>query len=91
LFSWLERPGARICGLLLGADRMDEATGCLGAELTEQSQVDTELEALRTSATLVRDLVLGNIDGPSTLAVYLSMVVESFEDRINTMAANGVP
>jgi hypothetical protein len=70
---------------------MDEATGWLGAELTEQSQVDTELEALRTSAALVRDLVLGNIDGPSTLAVSLSMVVESFEDRINTMAANGVP
>jgi hypothetical protein len=36
--------------------------------------VDAELEALRTSATLNRDLVLGEADGPSSLVTSLSMV-----------------
>jgi hypothetical protein len=35
-------------------------------------------------------LVLDNTDGPSSLAVSMSMVVELFEGRINTAAANGV-
>jgi hypothetical protein len=35
-------------------------------------------------------LVLDNTDGPSSLAVSMSMVVELFEGRIDTAAANGV-
>jgi hypothetical protein len=52
--------------------------------------VNVELEALQTSTALVRDLVLGDVDGPSSLATSLSMVVESLEDWISTAAANGV-
>jgi hypothetical protein len=54
LCSRLERPGVRICDLLLGlplglarwADRLDEAVGQLGEELVARREVDTELEAL---------------------------------------------
>jgi hypothetical protein len=50
----LERPGVRICDLLLGlplglarwVDRLDEAVGQLGEELVARREVDTELEAL---------------------------------------------
>jgi hypothetical protein len=52
--------------------------------------VDTELETLRASAALVQDLVLGNVDGPSSLATSLSLVVESFESWVDIAAANGV-
>jgi hypothetical protein len=51
----------------------------------------TELEALWTSAALAWDLVLGEADGPSSLAMSLSMVVEEVGCRINTATANGVP
>jgi hypothetical protein len=98
LCSWPEGPGAWIYGLLLGprssqaywADHLDEAVGQLEAELAERRQVDAELEALRASAALVRDLVLGDVDRPSSLAASLSMVAESFESRIDTEATNRV-
>jgi hypothetical protein len=38
--------------------------------------VDAELGALRTLVARVRDLVLGNADGSSSLAASLSMVAE---------------
>jgi hypothetical protein len=52
--------------------------------------VDAELEALWTSIALVRDLVLGNVDGPSSLAASLPMVAELLEGRIDTTATSGV-
>jgi hypothetical protein len=52
--------------------------------------VDTELEALRTLALRVWDLVLDNADGSSSLAASLSMVVQLLEGRANATAANGV-
>jgi hypothetical protein len=52
--------------------------------------VDAELEALRTSVTRVRDLVLDNVNGPSSLAASRSMVTELLEGRIDTATANGV-
>jgi hypothetical protein len=58
--------------------------------LAERHQADTELEALSTSAALVRDLVLGEAYGPSSLATSLSMAEEVVENRINTVTANGV-
>jgi hypothetical protein len=58
LCSWLEQLGTRICDLLLGlpfgwarwADHLDEAAGWLGVELAARQEVDTEPEALQTSA-----------------------------------------
>jgi hypothetical protein len=50
------------------ADRLEEAAGQLGAELAARWEANTELEALQTSATWVRDLVLDGADGPSSLA-----------------------
>jgi hypothetical protein len=78
----LEVPGMKICSLLLGpppgqarwADRLEEAVERLEAALAERRQVDALLEALRTSATLNRDLVLGEADRPSSLVTSLSMV-----------------
>jgi hypothetical protein len=52
--------------------------------------VDAELEALRTSAALVQDLVLGEVGGPSSLVMSLSMVVEEVENWINATAPNAV-
>jgi hypothetical protein len=88
----------RIWSLLLGpppgqvrwADRLEEAAGRLEAALAERRQVDAELEALRTSATLVWDVILGEAGGPSSLVMSLSMVAEEVENWINTTAANGV-
>jgi hypothetical protein len=96
--SWLEQPNARICDLLLGpplnqarcADYLDEAVGQLQEELVARREVNAELEALRTSAERVRDLVLGNIDELSSLAASLSAVVELLEGLVDTTAANGV-
>jgi hypothetical protein len=51
--------------------------------------VSVELEALRTSVVLVWDLVLGEVNVPSSLAVSLSMV-ESLKDRIDIATTNGV-
>jgi hypothetical protein len=104
-FRWLEElclqlkgPGTRICDLLLRlppsqvqwADRLDEAVRRLEVELAEWRQVDAELEALWTSIALVRDLVLGNVDGPSSLEASLCMVAELLEGRIDTTATSGV-
>jgi hypothetical protein len=69
---------------------LDEPARRLGVELAAQWEVDVELEALRTSAVLVRDLVLDNIDGPSFLAASLSTVVELLKGQIDTAPTNGV-
>jgi hypothetical protein len=97
LCSWLEEPGVRICDLLFGlppsqarwADHL-VATGRLEAELIAWRLVDAELGALWTLVARIRDLVLGNADGPSSLAASLSMVAELLKGRIDTAAANGV-
>jgi hypothetical protein len=95
--SWLERPIARIYNLLLGtppgqarlADQLDEAIGQLRVELAPWWEADVELEALQTSATQVRDLVLGSTNGLSSLATSMSVPVELLEGRIDATAANG--
>jgi hypothetical protein len=95
--SWLERPITRIYNLLLGtplgqarlADRLDEAIGQLRVELAPWWEADAELEALRTSATQVRDLVLGSTNRLSSLAMSMSVPVELLEGRIDAIAANG--
>jgi hypothetical protein len=78
--SWLEWPATRICDLLLGpppgrvqlVDHPDEAARQLRVELVARWEADAELEALRTLAVWVRDLVLGSADGPSSLAASTS-------------------
>jgi hypothetical protein len=52
--------------------------------------VNVELEAMWTSATLVQDLVLGDVDTPSSLVASLSMVAKLLECWIDTMVTNGV-
>jgi hypothetical protein len=97
LCSWLEGPGVRICNLLLGspssqvrwADRLDEAAVQLEAELAAWHQVDVKLVALQTLVALVWDMVLGNVDGPSSLAASLSMVAKLHNGQIHIVAANG--
>jgi hypothetical protein len=59
-------------------------------ELVARREVDAELEALLTAAARVRDLVLGNADGLSSMAASMSMVVELLEGRIDTAATNTV-
>jgi hypothetical protein len=48
------------------------------------------LDALRSSVVLVQDLVLGDVDRPSSLATSLPKVAELLEDRIDTVVTNGV-
>jgi hypothetical protein len=58
--------------------------------LAERRQADAELEALRTSAAFVRDLILGDASGSSSLTMSLSMAAEEVEKRVNVAATNGV-
>jgi hypothetical protein len=53
-------------------------------------QVDVMLEGLWAFLALVWDLVLGDVDGPSSLVVSLTMVVDLFESQIDTATINGV-
>jgi hypothetical protein len=85
--SWLEQPGTRIYNLLLGpplsqarlADLLDEATRQLGSELAAWWEADAELEALLPLTVRVQDLVLDNANGSSSLAAFVSTVVELLE------------
>jgi hypothetical protein len=94
----IEQPTARICDLLLGplpsqarmADHLDQADRQLGVELATRWEADAELEALRISAAWVQDLVLGGVNGTSSLAASMSMTAELLEGRIDIGAANGV-
>jgi hypothetical protein len=56
----------------------------------EQRDIGTELEALRTLAAQVWGLVLDGVDGSSSLATSLSMVVELLEGWVDTVTTNGV-
>jgi hypothetical protein len=54
------------------ADHLDEATRQLGIEVAAQQEADAEMEALRTSAAWVHDLVLDSVEGPSSLPTSVS-------------------
>jgi hypothetical protein len=56
----------------------------------EGREANAELEGLRSSATQVRDLVLGGPTGTSSLDALLPSVTELIEDRVDVAAANGV-
>jgi hypothetical protein len=96
--SKLERPAARISDLLLGPppsrawldDHLDEATGQLREELAAQRKSDVELEALRSSVVEVQELVLGDVNGTSSLVMSMFKVAEQLEGRIDATTANGI-
>jgi hypothetical protein len=96
--SRLERPGMRIYDLPIGppsgrarlANRLDDAIGHLGVKQVARWEVDAELDALRTSTARFWDLVLDMADGPSSLAVSLSIAAELLEGHVDAAAANGV-
>jgi hypothetical protein len=98
LCSWLEGPGTKICTLLIGplvsqprwTDHLDEATEWLEVGNAKWHQVNAKLDALHASAVLVQDLMLGDVDGPSSLAASLSMALELPEDRVDVVATNKV-
>jgi hypothetical protein len=52
--------------------------------------VDAEREVLQTLAAWIRDLVLDNADGPSSLETSISMVAELLEGWVDVAASNGV-
>jgi hypothetical protein len=95
---WLEQHAARIYDLLLGlppsrawlGDHLDEAARQLRVELAARREADAGLEALRTSAVWVQDLVLGSVDGSSSLAAFMSTTMELLECWIDVAATNGV-
>jgi hypothetical protein len=56
----------------------------------QQREANIELEALWNSATRVWDLVLEQVDGPSSLAVSLSSAAELLKGRIDVATANRI-
>jgi prophage DNA circulation protein len=58
--------------------------------MAEWCQADVELEALRASVALVRDLVLGVAGRSSSLVAPLATMVEEDEKWTNATTANGV-
>jgi hypothetical protein len=69
---------------------LDEAARQLRVELATRREVDVELEALWTLATRFWDLVLGSVDGPSSLAASMPTVAELLKGQIDAVAANRV-
>jgi hypothetical protein len=96
--SFLERPGTRVCDLILGlpsgrtqlGDWLEEVAEWLKAELAARREADATLEASQALAARIQDLVLGGDDGLSSLAASLSSVVELLEGHVDAAAANGV-
>jgi hypothetical protein len=72
------------------SNRLDEAAEQFRVELAAWREEDAELEALWILVVRVQDLVLGGIEGPSSLGASMSMVAELLEGRINAVATNGV-
>jgi hypothetical protein len=64
--------------------------GWLVAKHVARWEADAELEALWSSVTRVRDLVLERANMPSSLVALLSLVVELLDVRMDVIAANGV-
>jgi hypothetical protein len=85
--SILEWPATRIRDHLFGpppdqawlADRLDEAVEQLREELAAWWEVEAELVALWSSALQVQNMVLGDVDGSSSLAASMSVVAQRHE------------
>jgi hypothetical protein len=96
--SKLEWPTTRICDLMLGplpswawlTDHLDEVATWLKVEQVTRWEVEAELEDMRSSAALVRDLVLGDVGGSSLMVTSMSAVTEQLEGWIDTATTNRV-
>jgi hypothetical protein len=94
----LEWPTAWICDLLLGpllswvclANHLDKAARQLREELAWRQEVEVELEALWSSAARVWDMVLGDANGSSMVAMSMFSLPERHEGRSDAAATNGV-
>jgi hypothetical protein len=71
------------------ADHLDEAPEQLREELAARREAEAELEALRSSAARVQDMVLGDVDESSLLVTSMSVVTKRLEGWIDAVAANG--
>jgi hypothetical protein len=72
------------------ADRLDEAARQLRVELATRWEANAELEALRTSAARIWDMVLDNADGSSSLTASMSTAVELPEGWIDATTTKSV-
>jgi hypothetical protein len=96
--SKIEWPTAWIGDLFLGpppsrawlANHLDEVVARLKVEHATRWKVEAELEDLRSSATRVRDLVLGDVSRSSLMGESMSAVMEQLEGQIDGVLANGV-
>jgi hypothetical protein len=72
------------------ADHLEEAARCVRVELDSRREAKAKLEALHSLTARVRGLVLGDANGSSTQATFMSAVAELLEGPIDTVAAYGV-
>jgi hypothetical protein len=71
-------------------DHLDEVATWLKVEQVTRWEAEVELEDMRSSAALVRDLVLGDVGGSSLMAMSMSVVTEQLEGSIDVTATNRV-
>jgi hypothetical protein len=71
-------------------DHLDEAAVQLREELAMRQEAEVELEDLWSSAVRVQDMVQGDVDGSSSLAMSMSTVVGQLEVWIDAASTNGV-
>jgi hypothetical protein len=89
--SHLEASGSRVYDLVLGpVDGRAHLVARLEEAVRQLWVMQDELQALRSSATRIWDLVLERSDEMPSLAVALSSTVERIEGRVDAAATNGV-
>jgi hypothetical protein len=71
-------------------DHLDEVATWLKVEQVTRWEVEAELEDMRSSAALVRDLVLDDVGGSSLMATSMSAVTEQLEGWIDAATTNRV-
>jgi hypothetical protein len=71
-------------------DHLDEVATWLKVEQVTQWEAEVELEDMRSSAVLVRDLVLGDVGGSSLMATSMFAVTEQLEGWIDAATTNRV-
>lgn len=96
-FEGLKAACKKTCDQILGAprppvsqvDRLADAAKWFQAESGRRKEAEAELLSVQTSAGRIRDLVLENADGVSSMPQALAMAAERIEDRIEAAAATG--
>jgi hypothetical protein len=89
--SRLETFGSRVYDLALGlVHGRAHLVACVEEAARQLWVIRDELQALRSSATRIWDLVLERSDETPSLVVALSSIVKQIEGRIDATAINGV-